>query len=853
MTKKRPAPTKEDALKVARYLGCRGAHQDESGTWFPCADAETMNRISNEAEPKSAQSKKKKRRRYVKPGYEPLGERGVLGIDTLSGGGLVSGKTDEDDDSEELVEIHELIELKANNYTKPRLRENIKKRIMAGSRGGKPGEWSARKAQLLAIEYRRAGGGYRGGKKKPQRSLDKWTREEWTTSDGKPAIREGGTNRYLPKKAWDKLTPGEREATNRKKRRASRQGRQFIANTARARRVGRLVRNEEKSIIIGRARPRRGDPDVYDDPNAARLRSRALGCIGIARRATPDGETVWTPCTNVSDFRRRTGQSILSERDEVRRLRRRLREVGGPSMTRSRQRRERRRLKKKDSISDLSEKASLRTIGQITGRGGGVRKRGRRFGAFRGIGRDGDGDGFVTNPATGEDNIPAASIPLDIARLMERLKDPDGGFTFSMNNMNDINSGWAIARKGQGIRISVDKVFDDDGNITDEGLDALEAFLEMHRELFQAEPGKTRQIALGAWHDPETRQIYFDVTDVHTKDSMSLDRAIAEAKEQNQISIVDIDELRLAQANNDWDNRQVFHEGGGDGSDLVSEERFNKYLEMVRSGEIDDIEEARRADPKSPQRKVVVSDDGVDMMMAPPAEELAEKHGVQRNWADVRALPQPERKRIADLYDEAEDMSADEIQQEAREAYEALVEEVDQQFEMLTKELGVKVEFVDDDPYENFYEMLDDYQKNKRLKILKTSVTGGHPFMTDEQNDKFRAVHDAFGHLATGRGFDRHGEEAAYQAHKSMFSNTAVKAAATELRGQNAFLIERGFFGPQKLVVLPEDMRKFLNILLGHKEAKKQDKLTAQDWSDFDNAYTETGSHHVSCGRRLKG
>jgi hypothetical protein len=124
--------------------------------------------------------------------------------------------------------------------------------------------------------------------------------------------------------------------------------------------------------------------------------------------------------------------------------------------------------------------------------------------------------------------------------------------------------------------------------------------------------------------------------------------------------------------------------------------------------------------------------------------------------------------------------------------------------------------------------------------------------MTDEQNDMFRAVHDAFGHLATGRGFDRHGEEAAYQAHKSMFGNTAVKAAATELRGQNAFLIERGFFGPQKLVLLPENMRKYLNILLGYKQVKKQDKMTAQDWSDFDNAYTETGSHHVSLGRVVK-
>jgi len=49
-------------------------------------------------------------------------------------------------------------------YTKPELRENTKDRVMAGSKGGKPGQWSARKAQLVAQEYKEAGGGYKGGK-----------------------------------------------------------------------------------------------------------------------------------------------------------------------------------------------------------------------------------------------------------------------------------------------------------------------------------------------------------------------------------------------------------------------------------------------------------------------------------------------------------------------------------------------------------------------------------------------------------------------------------------------------------------------------------------------------------------
>jgi len=49
----------------------------------------------------------------------------------------------------------------ANTYTKPLEREKLFKAILRGSRGGKKGQWSARKAQLLAREYKAAGGGYK--------------------------------------------------------------------------------------------------------------------------------------------------------------------------------------------------------------------------------------------------------------------------------------------------------------------------------------------------------------------------------------------------------------------------------------------------------------------------------------------------------------------------------------------------------------------------------------------------------------------------------------------------------------------------------------------------------------------
>ena len=49
----------------------------------------------------------------------------------------------------------------AGNYTKPGMRKALFKKIKAGSKGGDPGEWSARKAQLLASEYKKKGGGYK--------------------------------------------------------------------------------------------------------------------------------------------------------------------------------------------------------------------------------------------------------------------------------------------------------------------------------------------------------------------------------------------------------------------------------------------------------------------------------------------------------------------------------------------------------------------------------------------------------------------------------------------------------------------------------------------------------------------
>lgn len=71
-------------------------------------------------------------------------KKGPFKGSTLKKGGTVKSKVNE-----------------AGNYTKPGMRKSLFNKIKAGSKGGNPGQWSARKAQLLAKQYKSAGGGYK--------------------------------------------------------------------------------------------------------------------------------------------------------------------------------------------------------------------------------------------------------------------------------------------------------------------------------------------------------------------------------------------------------------------------------------------------------------------------------------------------------------------------------------------------------------------------------------------------------------------------------------------------------------------------------------------------------------------
>lgn len=141
-------------------------------------------------------------------------------------------------------------------------------------------------------------------------------------------------------------------------------------------------------------------------------------------------------------------------------------------------------------------------------------------------------------------------------------------------------------------------------------------------------------------------------------------------------------------------------------------------------------------------------------------------------------------------------------------SYESMRSDVGAQFAHLTKPesqggMGFKFEATKQDPYPSAEHMAADVA-NKRIKVLSTETTGGHNFFTNEENDQFRAVHDVFGHAATGRGFSRHGEEAAYRAHSQMFRPDSQHALGSELRHQTSHLIFTGEFPDNQSVNLSD-------------------------------------------------
>jgi len=91
------------------------------------------------------------------------------------------------------------------------------------------GKHSARAIQLAGKIYKEKGGSYSGEKTESQKSLTKWTKEEWGTKSGKPSTQgpKATGERYLPKKAREALSKEEYARTSAKKREDTKKGKQF--------------------------------------------------------------------------------------------------------------------------------------------------------------------------------------------------------------------------------------------------------------------------------------------------------------------------------------------------------------------------------------------------------------------------------------------------------------------------------------------------------------------------------------------------------------------------------------------------------------------------------------------------
>jgi len=123
--------------------------------------------------------------------------------------------------------------------TNEKMWKSIVASVKAGSAGGRPGQWSARKAQMLAKQYKAKGGGYKGAKSSSN-SLSKWSKQKWdyvTKGDEKkPRAKRG---RYLPESVRKSLSPSQKAYENRKKRKASAKGKQRAKYT---KQIARKVR-----------------------------------------------------------------------------------------------------------------------------------------------------------------------------------------------------------------------------------------------------------------------------------------------------------------------------------------------------------------------------------------------------------------------------------------------------------------------------------------------------------------------------------------------------------------------------------------------------------------------------------
>ena len=135
-------------------------------------------------------------------------------------------------------------------------------------------------------------------------------------------------------------------------------------------------------------------------------------------------------------------------------------------------------------------------------------------------------------------------------------------------------------------------------------------------------------------------------------------------------------------------------------------------------------------------------------------------------------------------------------------AYRELAEQTDEMYRGIVS-LGIRVRFTDEtEPYETAAEQARHLLLDRTI-VIASGLGGNHPVLSRDEYDRFRAVHDVFGHAGIGGGFDRHGEYQAWLVHAMMYTGLGSWAMSSEYRGVNSSLWAGSAAGTGKAALLP--------------------------------------------------
>ena len=238
------------------------------------------------------------------------------------------------------------------------------------------------------------------------------------------------------------------------------------------------------------------------------------------------------------------------------------------------------------------------------------------------------------------------------------------------------------------------------------------------------------------------------------------------------------------------------------------------------------------------------------------SDRFTKRKGIDQPTTEVpKVLDKEKSTRIAKAFEKLKSNPND---PKVKKAYNALAEETVEQYQELI-DAGYVIEINNEEPYANSAEMIEDFRKNKRIKIFSTESGFGSNKITDKQrqenpmlrdsgfkdtngkplliNDLFRAVHDFFGHAKEGNSFGPKGEEIAWSIHSRMFSTEARRAMTTETRGQSSWV---NFSGVNQAAFAKRDEARALrNQAESENNVDRKRALLEEAKRKVDEAYNE--------------